>query len=103
MPFDLSGGVSEVTTESVHSVTFDYAIGDETHGSGNHVGASVPLGGPGAGVGTTSFAGPKSGLLRGCGGREEPHVLCLRRADGAAGAAVDMCCDNGGEEPTVEP
>ena len=50
---------------------------DQAERPGHGVGAAAPEREFGGGFGTAAQAGAKPGLLRGGGGRKEPHVLAL--------------------------
>ena len=101
-PLELAVAVVEPRRQPAHAVAVDDAVGDEPHGPRHHVGALVPLGRPGAGVGAAAHAGAEPRRLRGRRGRVEAHVGPLRGHGGAARPAVDAGRRDGGEEPAVE-
>jgi hypothetical protein len=102
-PVDLARAVAEPRREALDAALVDDAVRDQAHGAGDDVGADVPFRRAGAGVRAAALAGAEAGPLRGGRRRVEPHVLGLRRHDGAARPAVDAGGQDGGEEPAVEP
>ncbi len=98
----LANAVAQAAGESLHPLTVDRSISDESHGAGDHVGPHIPLRRAGGGVGPAAQAGSKSGLLCRGGGGVEAHVLPLGCAGGAAGAAVDAGRGDADEEDAVE-
>ena len=97
------GGVADARRQPGHTLAVNGAVGDESHGPGHHVTPHVPFRRPRRGVGPTAFAGPESGLLCGRGRRIKPHVAGERRADRAAGPAIDLRGQHSRDEPAVEP
>ena len=101
-PLQLAHAVAELGGQAGHPRAVDDAVGDHAHGARDHVGAPVPLGRAGGGVGPAALAGAKAGLLRCGGGRVEAHILALGRHRETTGAAVDAGAGDGGEEPAVK-
>ena len=102
-PLELAGGVADAGGQPGDALAVDGAVGDQPHRPGHDVAAHVPLRGTGRGVGPAALAGPEAGPLGGRRGRIEPHVAGERRPDRAAGPAVDLRRQHGGDEPAVEP
>jgi hypothetical protein len=101
-PVQVALGVAEPPREAGHALAIDNAVGDQSHRAAHEVRARVPLWRARHGVRPAAHARAEAGGLSGGGAREEAHVLGLRLPRGAARAAVDPCCRDGCEEPTVE-
>jgi hypothetical protein len=101
-PLELPSAVGEAVGQPVDPLAIDDAVGDEPEGAGHDVGPGVPFGRAGRGVGPTALAGAEPGGLRGCGRRQEAHVLGPGRDDGATRPAVDPGGGHRGDEVTVE-
>src|SRR5690606_6117747 len=63
----LPGAVAEPCGEPGDALAVDDTVGDQPHGTADHVGPHVPLGGAGHGVRPAAPAGPEPGLLGGGG------------------------------------
>src|SRR5699024_8473382 len=88
--------------EAGDAVPVDDAVGDESHGARGDVGAEVPRGCAGDGLGQAAAAGAEAGLVGGRGGEEEDDVVRPGRARRAGWAAVDPRRRHAGDELTVE-
>ena len=75
--------------ETADALAVDDAVGDEAHRPAHDIGAHVPLGRTGRGVGPAALAGPEPGELGGGRGRVEADVGPLRRDGRTARPAVD--------------
>src|SRR6201999_1856748 len=99
----LSGGVAEVGGETSNTLAVHGAVGDQSHGPRDEIVADVPFRRARRRVRTTALARAKSGTLRSCRGRKEPHVTGERRSDRTAGPAIYPGGPHGGDKPAVEP
>ena len=102
-PVEVALGVAEPRGQPGHAVALDHAVGDQPHRAGGEVGADVPVGRAGHGVGQAAAAGAEAAQLGRGRRRQELDVGALGR-DGRAGrAAVDAGGADGGDELAVEP
>src|ERR1700733_2355802 len=99
---DVALGVAQARGKTAHALAVDNAVGDQPHGAPDEVGANIPCGRAGRGVGTTALTGSKAGGLGSSGRGEEAHVLAFGGARGATGAAVDAGAGDAAEDPAVK-
>ena len=102
-PVEVPRRVTEPVGEPVDAVAIDHSVADEPHRTTHHVGADIPLGGAGSGVGTAAAAGAISEAVSGRGGRIERDVLPARSDRRARRPAVDAGRRHRRDEPAVEP
>src|SRR4051794_937670 len=81
-------GVAQPLREATDALAVDYAVSDQAHRPADQVRAGVPLRRARRGVRAAALARAEAGLLSGSGRVEEADVRALRRARGAARAAV---------------
>ena len=101
-PVQLPLAVAQAAGQAGHTLAVDDPVQHQLHRPGRHVGSAKPLGRTGRGVGPATQAGAKAGLLsRGRRGIKA-DIFPLGGEGRAAGAAVNMGCLYGSEEPPVE-
>ena len=101
-PREVTRRVAEAAREARHALTFDDAVGDQTHRPAGHVAPQVPLRRARRGLGEAALARAESRLVRRRRRGVEGHVRLLRRARRAARAAIDARGPHGGDELPVE-
>src|SRR6056297_1092085 len=101
-PVEVTLAVAEPPSETAHPLTFDHAVGDQSHRARHDVLAHVPLRRSGRGVGPTPLARPIATLLGGSCGGKEVHVAPFRGDRRATRPAVDPGGPHRCEEPPVE-
>jgi hypothetical protein len=102
-PVEVPFGVSEPGREPRYAFPVDDPVADEAHGPSDGVGAGVPFGRAGCGVGPAPAAGAESAAL-GCGRAHVERDVLPFRGDGRTGRpAVDAGGPDGRVEAPVEP
>ena len=101
-PVELAHAVAEPRGEPGDALAVDDAVADQPHRARDDVGARVPLGRAGRGIGAAALAGPEAGALRRRRAAVEAHVRALRRDRRAARAAVDAGRGDAEVDPAVE-
>jgi hypothetical protein len=99
---DVALGVTEARGKTADTLAVDHPVSDQAHGTPHKVGAKIPVGRAGRGVGATALTRAKASGLCGCSGSEEAHVLAFGRARWAAWTTIDPGRLDPAEDPPVE-
>ena len=87
--------------EAAHALAIHSAVRDQPDRTAGHVGAAVPGGRAGRGVGVAALAGSEAALLGGRGAAEEAYVAAARQPGRAARPAVHARGRDGHDEEAV--
>ena len=101
-PIEMPFAVSEPPCEAGHTITFDRAVGDQSHRPTDRILAQIPLRTAGCGIRSAALARAVSPLLSSRRGVVELDVRPFRRDRWAARPAVDARRAHRGHEPAVE-
>ena len=100
-PVELALAEVQARREPAHAVAVHRAVRDQPDRTARHVGAAVPGGRAGRGVGVAALAGSKASLLGSRGAAEQTDVAAARQPGRAARPAVHARGRDGHEEEAV--